>query len=55
MSSVVLIPHTAAYLVVSLDDHRHEQFIMATQLNQMANQNNHEMVGRMASAQKNYF
>ena len=35
MSSVVF----HAYLVVSLDGHRHKQFIMATQLNyQMANQ-----------------
>ena len=30
-------PNTAAYLVVSLDGHRHKQFIMATQFNQMAN------------------
>ena len=44
-------PHTAAYLVVSLDDHRHKQFIVATQINQIASQPNHEMVGRMASAQ----
>ena len=32
------LPHTDAYLVVSLDGHRHKQFIMATQHNQMANQ-----------------
>ena len=31
-------PHTATYLVVSLDGNRHKQFIIATQLNQMANQ-----------------
>ena len=41
-------PHTAVYLVVSLDGHRH----MATLLNQIANQIMKIMVDHMASAQK---